>query len=583
MSITSHFMNALATSHQCRCASISLMLLVGLGLLPVISKAAQVESPRAAAVPELLVQLDADDYQTREAAADQLARRGVNSLKPMVLHSLSSSPESVWRVRSIIEKIGIAGNEDTFYKSTGVLRLLYPLDDTGTTSRLETLRQQWTLTRKKNAIKRLQELGATISDPLGDQLALTPHPWGGQRGLLDGRLILNGRPMVSDMLPVKSDSTQTQTSAASLRKRKSLTDRELIEQVDELLTSDLATNRERILGTDDATKKVANLSSPLQGEQRFAVNALRNSQLRTGATAILDANFRGSIDDLKSLQAIPNLAIVHWKDRQLDASEMKMAHKSAFIGRVHIENCKFPNEPLPESAWPRLATHYEFVNQTIPVSAIKRLRTSVINSLKLSKCAASETLHQHLRQIDSLRTLALEDIPVDEQWFESFASIGSLTQISLSACKFDRDAYQELKKSRPKLRVDFTPQAFLGVRSPDFGNANLERARMLARMRAAQKANPDQQQDAPAFDLPVELAGCSISDVVGGSGAEKAGLKPGDVIMKIDGEPVTIFEDIRLIISQHRPGDKLEVEFTRDEQTNTATIELSRLDENVIR
>ena len=106
---------------------------------------------------------------------------------------------------------------------------------------------------------------------------------------------------------------------------------------------------------------------------------------------------------------------------------------------------------------------------------------------------------------------------------------------------------------------------------------------MLARMRAAQKANPDQQQDAPAFDLPVELAGCSISDVVGGSGAEKAGLKPGDVIMKIDGEPVTIFEDIRLIIAQHRAGDKLEVEFTRDEQTNTATIELSRLDENVIR
>ena len=582
MPITRRFVNALPSSHQCRCASITLMLFVGLSLLPVASKAAQVDSPPTTAVPELLVQLDADNYQVREAAADQLVRQGVSSLKPMVLHSLSSSPESVWRIRSIIEKIGIAGDEGTFYKSTGVLRLLYPLNDAGTTSRLENLRQQWTLTRKKNAIKRLQELGAKISDPLGDQLSVAPQFWGGPQVVLNGRLFIDGRPAGGDTLSVKSDSAQAQ---ASIRKRKSLTDRELIEQVDELLASDLATNRERILGTDDDTdtEKVANLASPLQGEQRFAVNALRISQLRTGATAILDANFRGSIDDLKSLQAIPNLTIVHWKDRQLDASEMKMAHKSASISRVHIENCKFPNEPLPELAWPRLATHYEFVNQTIPVSAIKRLRTSVINSLKLSKCAASETLHQHLRQIDSLSVLALEDIPIDEQWFESFASIGSLTQISLSACKFDRDAYRELKTSRPKLRVDFTPHAFLGIRSPDFGNANLERARMLARMRAAQKANPDQQQDAPAFDLPVELAGCSISDVVGGSGAEKAGLKPGDVIMKIDGEPVTIFEDIRLIIAQHRAGDKLEVEFTRDEQTNTATIELSRLDENVIR
>ena len=99
------------------------MLLIGLGLFSGTTNAAQAESP-AATVSELLTQLDAKNYQMREAAADQLARQGIGSLKPMVLHSLASSPESAWRIRSIIEKIGTAGSEDTFYKSTGVLRLL---------------------------------------------------------------------------------------------------------------------------------------------------------------------------------------------------------------------------------------------------------------------------------------------------------------------------------------------------------------------------------------------------------------------------------------------------------------------------
>ena len=555
------------------------MLFVGLSLLlgasTYASNGPQAESPRAA-VSELLQQLDADNYQTRESAADQLARQGISSLKPMVLHSLSSSPESAWRIRSIIEKIGVAGSEDTFYKSTGVLRLLYPLDDAGTNSRLESLREQWRLIRKNSAIKRLRELGATISDPLGDQVASLPQGMNGRRVMFNGRVIINGRQVLGQP-QVNSSSTQTQTKAstASLRKRKSLTDRELIERVDELLASDLATNRERILGPDDSTEGNSNQRSNAGGgNDPFAANALRGNQFRLGAMALLDNNFEGSIDDLKLLQAIPNLTLVHWKDRQLDASEMAMAHKSATVSGVHIENCEFPNDALPESAWPRFATHYEFVNQTIPVPVIERLRDSSINSLKISKCAASETFHQHLRQVDSLSLLTLEDTLVDDLWFESFATIGSLTRINMSLCKFDSDDYRKLKRLRPQLRVDFTPQAFLGIRSPDVGGANLQRARMLARMRAAQKANPNQNDNVPAFDLPEQGAGCSISEVVKDSGAEKAGLEAGDVIVKLNGESITIFDDIRLIIAQHRAGDKLNVEFMRAGQPKTATIQL---------
>ncbi|MDA8563201.1 hypothetical protein N9L06_01990, partial [Mariniblastus sp.] len=465
---TFRIMNALTPVRQRsstgRCCISITLLLVGLSFLSGRTNATHAQSPDAT-VPELLAQLDAQNYQMREAAADQLARQGVGSLKPMVLHSLNSSPESAWRIRSIIEKIGIAGSEDSFYKSTGVLRLLYPLDDAGTTARLECLNQQWKLTRKKNAIKRLRELGATVSDPLGDQVAAAPQIRGGGNVVINGQIFVNGQPFLGRQ-KVNSSSTQTASTASntSLRKRKSLTDRELIEQVDELLAADLATNRERILGSDDsdeaAGQQAVNL---LGGNDPFAQNALRAQQVRFGAMALLDDKFRGTADDLKSLDAINNLTLIHWKDRKLDASEMEIAHRSSTVTRLHIENCQFPDKPLPESAWPRFATHYEFVNQTIPVYAVKRLNGSAINSLKLSKCAASETLHQNLRQIDSLSQLALEDTLVDKRWFESFANMGSLTRINLTLCKFDSDDYKKLELLRPNLRIDFTPAAFLGI------------------------------------------------------------------------------------------------------------------------
>ena len=63
---------------------------------------------------ELLKQLDADHFQTREAAAKLLARQGERALKPMVEHSFVASPESAWRIRSVIETIGTAGQRKHF-------------------------------------------------------------------------------------------------------------------------------------------------------------------------------------------------------------------------------------------------------------------------------------------------------------------------------------------------------------------------------------------------------------------------------------------------------------------------------------
>ena len=560
------------SSFHCR-VKVMVVLAIGLSVIPSSVRAAQAGAFRSK-VKQLLKQLDANNYQTREAAANELTLAGDRALRPMVMHSFSSSPESSWRIRSIIEEIGVAGSEATFYKSTGILRLLYPLDDGSMADRLENLRQQWQLTRKNRVIERLRELGATISDPGGDQVANAgQQAWQMANG---GRVIINGRVLNQRSVSISSTQKKKAISASS-KKKESLTRHQLIKRVDELLESDLATNRDRIFGGEDRTGIDQNASalkaSPLGGDP-FARNALRFNQVRFGAMALFDGNFRGSAEDLKALVDIPNLTLIHWKDRQLDAEELKVAHRLPTIRRVHFENCEFPKNSLPESAWPRLATHYEFINQTIPVSAIERLQDSPVTSLKFSSCSASDILHKNLRQLTSLSQLALEETLVDKQWFDSFAAIRSLTRVNLNLCKFDPDDYRNLARVRPNLLVDFTPQAFLGIRSQDLGNANLQRARMIARMRAAQKANPNQKLEIPDMDLPAEGSGCVISEVIRDSGADKAGLQSGDVIKKIDGLPITVFEDIRLIIAQHRAGEKLSVQFSRDGTEKAATIEL---------
>ena len=69
-------------------------------------------------------------------------------------------------------------------------------------------------------------------------------------------------------------------------------------------------------------------------------------------------------------------------------------------------------------------------------------------------------------------------------------------------------------------------------------------------------------------------AGALIGAVVPGSPAEDAGLQPGDLVIGLNGDAVTSFGDLGVIIRRHVPGDELELTISRDgdEQQLTATL-----------
>jgi Do/DeqQ family serine protease len=72
--------------------------------------------------------------------------------------------------------------------------------------------------------------------------------------------------------------------------------------------------------------------------------------------------------------------------------------------------------------------------------------------------------------------------------------------------------------------------------------------------------------------------GFYVGDVTKNSGAEKAGLKKGDVIVKIDNKIINTFADLNGYINTKRPNDKVQVTILRDEKTLTTSVILSKND-----
>ena len=77
-----------------------------------------------------------------------------------------------------------------------------------------------------------------------------------------------------------------------------------------------------------------------------------------------------------------------------------------------------------------------------------------------------------------------------------------------------------------------------------------------------------------AQQLGVSAYGIYIVDVSAGSGADQAGLQPGDRIVSIDGAEVAVRDDVSAIIDQRAAGDTITITVARDGQILTVTATL---------
>ncbi len=73
-----------------------------------------------------------------------------------------------------------------------------------------------------------------------------------------------------------------------------------------------------------------------------------------------------------------------------------------------------------------------------------------------------------------------------------------------------------------------------------------------------------------------QTQGFYINKVSKNSGAEKAGLQKGDIIIQLDEQKVATFADLSGYINTKRPNDKVQVTFIRDGKNKTTPVTLSK-------
>ncbi|WP_428225169.1 Do family serine endopeptidase [Flavobacterium sp.] len=71
-----------------------------------------------------------------------------------------------------------------------------------------------------------------------------------------------------------------------------------------------------------------------------------------------------------------------------------------------------------------------------------------------------------------------------------------------------------------------------------------------------------------------ETAGVYVARVSKGTGAEKAGLKSGDVIKKLDDKTINSFADLTAYINTKRPNEEVKVGFIREGKNMTTSVKL---------
>ena len=76
------------------------------------------------------------------------------------------------------------------------------------------------------------------------------------------------------------------------------------------------------------------------------------------------------------------------------------------------------------------------------------------------------------------------------------------------------------------------------------------------------------------------VQGAYVNEVVAGSGAAAAGIKPTDIIVEIDGTKVQQFSDLTGTIGKHKIGDKVSCKILRNGNTISVNVTLTQMKAN---
>ena len=473
-------------------------------------------------VSELLKMLDSPKYAEREAATALLSNMGVETLRPMAIHYLKSSPEASWRITRSLEQMATNGDEETFLKAVAMLQLLVGNNSDEVEAQLMRLKFEWSTKQTVNAVKTLESAGAKIENI----------------STVSGPQAL--RNWISKQNALAEASSKKPTPAASMSRP------ERIKMIDGILKGSLQDNRKLVLGnklkkptrTKSAQEAFNVLERQLADQIVIRNGAMIEVNNNSGVTAKFDSTWEGNKAQFRELENVDALTNVSLTKQYVDRAKLETLNNLPSLTTLEFVKCRFSGPALATVGLPKTIEDLRLREQDVELSTIDRIAKLPIKSLVFDDCKFSKTAMKRMLSFDTLGSLELAKMDLDENVFRRLEDMKTLRSLKLSGCKYPFPAYKRLAKLRPDIYVEFTTTAFLGVRS-----------------------------------VPGESR-CVISDVVPDSAAEKAGVQPEDMIVEVNGYEISEFNDLRAHIALHKPGDDLRLSIVRNGADVKLTVKL---------
>ena len=481
-------------------------------------------------IHELIQQLESKTFAGRNLAMEKLIAVGSGVLRPLARNLERSSPEVVYRSRKIMRAIATGGDEATFLKAAGILKLATFETLEGNSEFVTDLESQWKTTRTANATKLLRDSGATV--------------------------VLQSDAEFQTEIFSYSVRQISETPATVVATPKRLSSEEQIRIIDRILVGSVDNNRELVFGNVVETESKRELAELKHLQQRQIWNNQRNlvavgqAEPIWGNSVSFDEKWDGDDNLFSQIEALENLRAISIQDIPLNEERVRAITRIPEIQQLTLASCEVSSKDIERLEGLDQLTQLSLVDINCDDGLVEALRRlSNLRTLKIENCEISDRELIKLANFKSIVQIFFKNQDLSAECLSNIGALEQLRYLELNACDFDVATVKALRK-RKELKVRPIARAFMGVRGPT------------------------------QFDID-DVSECVISEVVVGSGAENAGLQSDDVITHVNGQEVESFDDLILYISQFDIGDQPTVRIRRggteiDLQTELSDLSTSR-------
>jgi hypothetical protein len=472
-------------------------------------------------IETLFSQLDSPSFKDREAATEALIELGPEILKPLTVHFFNSSSEAGWRIHRILEGIGKNGNESDFLRSIAIIQLLYGAQDVQSQRRLAELQFQWKVTRRREAAQKLKQDGfkfVSAGGATSRELAAEKVRIAMMVRAAAGR-DLGGIRIATGPDPVEKPALPAPDRWENPRENR----QQSILKIEKIIASDSSVNRKTVEGLLPPEFHVSLPPGTLEVPESWEAD-------------------EESLDLIADLSTLSNLK---FRRQKIDASLQEFISNQSALSGLEFADCEFDDDSS-DLKLPKSISSLRFEGSLPPPESFALL--AQVATLKLSKIKLDEDTATAISRC-KIQVLDLEEVEFTRESIRELVNVRGLFRVTISLCKFKLDWLEDIRKKNPNL-ISASPKAFLGVQGPvDIRGRN--------------------------------LTGCQISQVVPDTAAAKAGLQSLDIVTAMDGTKISRFEDLRLMISQKRPGESMDLEVRRGDRKLNLTVQLGTMGESI--